>query len=70
MNWLKPIWSELWGLFVDDGSLAFATLIWLGVCWLALPRLDLPSFLPPLILFAGLVAILAESVWRRAGQSR
>lgn len=68
MSWLKVVWSELIGLFVDDGSLAVAVLLWLGTCWLLLPRVGLPPVWPPVILFFGLMLILAESVSRRAGQ--
>jgi hypothetical protein len=67
MNWLRPIWSELIGLFVDDGNFALSMLIWLIACGLVLPRLGLPSFLPPVILFAGLAVILARTALRRAG---
>ncbi len=66
MNRFKAVWSEMIGLFVDDGRLALAILVWLGLCRLALPHLGLPPALPPVILFAGLVAILAESALRRA----
>jgi hypothetical protein len=65
MNWLKPIWSELIGLFLDDGSFALSILIWLIACGLVLPRLGLLSFLPPVILFIGLVVILTLSAMRR-----
>ena len=68
MSWLRSIWSELIGLFVDDGKFALSMLIWLVACGLVLPRLGLPSFLPPIILFAGLVVILARSAVRRAGE--
>jgi hypothetical protein len=67
MSWLKPIGSELIGLFVDDGNFALSILVWLIACSLALPRLGLPSFLPPTILFAGLVVILARGAMRRTG---
>ena len=30
MAWLKTVWSEFIGLFVDDGSLAVAVLLWLA----------------------------------------
>ena len=66
MGWLKTTWAEFIGLFVDDGSLAAAVLIWLGLCWLLLPRLGLPPAWPPAVLSAGLVVILAESAMRRA----
>ena len=64
MRWLSAVWSELIGLFVDDGRFAMAILLWLGACWLVLPHVALPSTLPPAILFAGLLAILAESTIR------
>ena len=66
MTWLKTIWSEFIGLFVDDGSLAVAVLAWLATAWLLLPKLPLPPALPPAILFAGLSLILVESALRRA----
>lgn len=66
MRWLNSIWTEAISLFVDDGSLAVAIVIWLAVCWLALARLGLASYLPPAILFGGLILILAESALRRA----
>ncbi len=68
MPFLKAIWSEFIGLFVDDGSLAVAVLAWLGAAWLLLPHLPLPPALPPLLLFAGFALILIESALRRARQ--
>jgi hypothetical protein len=68
MTWIKTIWAEFIGLFVDDGSLAVAVLVWLAVCWLILPRLGLPSVWPPVLLFVGLVLILVESAVRRTRQ--
>lgn len=67
MNSIKTIWEEFIGLFVDDGSFAAAVLMWLGTCWLLLPRLELPSEWPPVILFVGLALVLAESAIRRSG---
>jgi hypothetical protein len=68
MQWIKTIWAEFIDLFVDDSSLAAAVLVWLGACWLLLPRFGLPSTWPTVVLFAGLVLILAESTVRRAGE--
>jgi hypothetical protein len=65
---LRSTVAELAGLFVDDGSLAVLVVIWLAVCWLLLPKLGLPSPMLPVLLFVGLVAILAESAVRRAGE--
>jgi hypothetical protein len=50
-----------------NGSFAIAILLWLCGCWLVLPHLDAPSVLPPAILFAGLIVILAESALRLVG---
>ena len=68
MSWIKALWAEFIGLFVDDGSFAVAVLVWLGLCWLVLSSFGLPSVYPPVLLFAGLAAILAENALRRAGK--
>ena len=68
MSWLKTIFREILGLFVDDGSFAIAILVWLALlCWL-LPHLPMGGLWQAVILFAGLIAILIESVLRRARQ--
>lgn len=69
MRWLKTIFCEIVGLFVDDGSFALAILLWLGIMWLISPRLNLPPGWKCLILFAGLVLILVESTMRYARKS-
>jgi hypothetical protein len=66
MNWLKTIFAEFIGLFVDDVAFAAAILAWVVVAALGLPRLGLPAPVPALLLFAGLVIILLESATRRA----
>jgi hypothetical protein len=64
MNWLKNIFREIFGLFVDDGSFALAILLWLAVVRWATPRLSIPTGITGVILFAGLALILAESATR------
>lgn len=66
MNWLRTVLTELWGLFVDDGRYAFAIVAWLLLAWRVLPRLGFGSGWNALVFAAGLLAILAESVIRRA----
>ncbi len=66
MQWLRTVVTEVFGLFVDDGSFAVAILVWLGVAWVLLPRIDVPAAAKGPILFAGLAAILIESAARRA----
>jgi hypothetical protein len=66
MKWAKTVGAELLALFVDDGRFAVFILLWLVVAGVALNRLNLPAALPPVILFAGLAAILIESALRKA----
>ena len=68
MNALKAMLREMFGLFVDDGSLAVAVLVWLVLLRLLLPQLAVPAPWHGVILLAGLLAILFESVLRRARQ--
>jgi hypothetical protein len=66
MDWFKTIWSELLGLFVDDGSFAIAILVWLGMNWLLSTYLLRQSEWGGVVLFAGLGLILLESTTRRS----
>lgn len=68
MRWLKAIFAELFGLFVDDGAFALAILIWVGAVWLVLPRLGVPASLSGIGLFVGLALILTESAIRRSSR--
>jgi hypothetical protein len=63
MNWLRTIAQEIFGLFVDDGSFAFAILVWLAAIWFLSRELKLPVA-GGVVLFLGLAAILFESVTR------
>ena len=62
----RLIRDELWGLFVDDGAFAGAIVVWLLVGWRVLPNLGLRGWLPAVLLFAGLAAILALGALRAA----
>jgi hypothetical protein len=66
MSGLKTIFGELLGLFIEDGSFAVAIFVWLGLVWFVLPRVPLPRVVQGPFLFAGLLAILLESVLRAA----
>ena len=68
MAWLNSIFQELVGLFVEDGTFASAILAWLAFLWLVLPRLPILGEWHAIILFAGLIAILFESVLRRSAR--
>lgn len=67
MGWVKPILSEVYGLFVDDGSFAVVIVVWLAIAGAVLPRLPIPGSVKAPILFAGLLLILLESTLRRSG---
>lgn len=64
MRWLKTIWEEVFGLFVDDGAYALSILFWLAA--IAALGLGFPAFRPWLgpLLFAGLATILVVGVGR------
>ncbi len=68
MRWIRTVLNEVIGLLVDDGRLAALIVLWLVLAALGLPRLGLGGSASGGILFAGLGAILLESVTRRAGQ--
>ncbi len=63
MAWIRNIFREVFGLFVDDGSFAVAVLVWIGLVWLVWSRLHraVPG---GVILFLGLALILVDSVIR------
>jgi hypothetical protein len=63
MQWIRNVGREVFGLFVDDGSFAFAVLVWIGVVWLVLHRMRM-AVPGGIILFVGLGLILTESVIR------
>ncbi len=63
MRFFRRFWLELWGLFVDDGSLAIAIVFWAAVTVFLLPG-PLPDKWKGPVLFAGLIAILIENVGR------
>ncbi len=68
MQWIKSIFREVFGLFVDDGSFALAVLVWIGVIWVLWQRFHL-AIPGGIILFAGLGGILIESVVRFSRRS-
>ena len=66
MAGLFSMLKELWGVFVDDGSLAVALVVWVAISALVLPRLSLPVLWDGPMLFAGCLVILAINVLRAA----
>ncbi len=58
--------KELWGLFVDDGTLAVGIIFWLLFVALILPLTGIPIQFDGAILLAGLILGLMENIWRAA----
>jgi hypothetical protein len=66
MRWLKVIWREFIGLFVDDVGLALAIVAWLAITALVFRTAIVPGPWRGPLLFVGLAAILVENTLRRA----
>jgi hypothetical protein len=65
MSWLRAIWAELLGLFVDDAAFAGAILLWVLVMGGA-AALGFAGAAAAILLFAGLAVILVVSAVRKA----
>lgn len=66
MSWLKTIWDEFIGLFVDDVSFAVAIVVWLAVARVLFHMDFVPTNLRGALLFLGLAAIFVENTLRRS----
>ncbi len=64
MKTFLTIIEELWGLFVDDGTLAVVIVCWLLLVALILPLTRIPSQFDGAILLAGLILGLTENIRR------
>ena len=69
MTVLGLIWSELVGMFIDDGALALLALVLVAVVTVLVKLFALPGLWGALVLLVGCLAILADSV-RRAARKR
>ncbi|HTC15476.1 MAG TPA: hypothetical protein VK695_06730 [Steroidobacteraceae bacterium] len=68
MQWLKGLGATVYRLFVEDSSFAAEIVLWMLILGWLLPRSTIPDWWRGGILFVGLIAILVESVLRRARQ--
>jgi hypothetical protein len=66
MKWIRTIFSEVLGLFVDDASFAVAIIAWLGFVWFISRHVGPRSVWSAVALAVGLVLILIESAVRFA----
>ena len=68
MTWVLAAARELVALFVDDGSLVVAVLVWVAIAVLAFPALPIGGGWLASALFAGLALILVENLLRAVRQ--
>ena len=68
MTWVLAAARELVALFVDDGSLVVAVLVWVAIAVLAFPALPIGGGWLAFALFAGLALILVENLLRAVRQ--
>jgi hypothetical protein len=66
MKYIAKILTELWGLFVEDGSYTLAILFWVGLVGLSRSWIPSVGAWDGPILFIGLALIILENVARSA----
>jgi hypothetical protein len=64
MNIVKAALTELLGLFVDDGSLAVAVIVWIAGAVICMRGQFIDPQSEAVLLFAGIAVLLAENVVR------
>jgi hypothetical protein len=70
MNSLKNVFSELLGLFVDDGSFVFAVIAWVLGGVICLRTQVITPSVEAVLLFIGIIVLLAENIERTARAHR
>jgi hypothetical protein len=70
MGALMAILKELWNLFVDDGRLALALVIWVAAGGIGLPLSPIPPAWDAPALFVGCTVILVFNVMRSVRRKR
>ncbi len=66
MSWMRGIFREVYGLFVDDGAFALTILAWVALTAIAIRAVGTGKSWGGILLAAGLLAILAASALRFA----
>ncbi len=70
MKTIRTALEELYGLFVEDSSLAVGIVVWLVATIWVLPHLPIGANYRPPLFFGGLCALLLENVYRSARRHR
>jgi hypothetical protein len=66
MNAIKGVLREIIGLFIDDGFLALATLVVVGIAAILLKATTAGVIVGALTLLVGCLVVLVLGVWRAA----
>ena len=64
MKLLHTIWSELIGMFIDDGALAAQVAVLVALVTIAVKFVGVPPLWAAAVLIPGCLAILAASIKR------
>jgi hypothetical protein len=67
---LIPIARKVFGLFVEDGSLALSILVWIFALHVLMPIVPIEQGWAAAVLFLGCLAILIENVLRAFSEPR
>ncbi len=70
LKFIKLVFAEVLGLFIDDGSLAIAIALWVAACTFVLPILISNILVQMSIWVLGLMIVLVENVLRTARQKQ
>jgi hypothetical protein len=70
MTLIGTILTELWSLFVDDGSLVIAVILWVLADAIALRNHLIDPAVAAVLLSIGIAVLLAETVLRWARKHR
>ncbi len=70
MTLIRTILTELWGLFIDDGSLVIAVILWVLADAIALRHRLIDPATAAILLSIGILVLLAETVLRSARKHR
>jgi hypothetical protein len=70
MNAISATLRELWGLFVDDGTLAFALVIWCAGAGVIFPYMSPSGEWSATLFFLGCLVILLADVAMTARRPR
>jgi hypothetical protein len=70
MSALLAILRELVAIFIDDGSIAVALVLWSALAWYLLPALPINAGWDGPILLLGYLLILGENLARTARKRR